>query len=1008
MQNVPESLKSKFREKGTIKRGYIKVVPLNDTEEEIIFTDKDIKDFTILDDIYTPDTGIIGSIIAKQIEVNLYKEPTIDLVNREIEAYIGVYGEDTYIPMGTFIIQKPEDNKSNDKTYFLGFNDMIKFNLPYEDTLVYPCTIKDVLKAICEQCEVLYDESSFDTLVNIDFVVENNQFVLNETCREVLQAIAQITGTYAKINEEKKLVLSLPRKNLISSNINSWENGHWSFGSGRKEDYNGRMRYKNLIPIIPGSTIYYSNDYGYGNLIIRTYNKDGTMARALGDRGISGNLRTTSTEYYISVSMYDRTNGGNSVRERFKLAIPYISITMDSSFNETYNSSDYTSDINVNQSYGGSLGVNRLVIDMSVVTGEEIYREDTTMQETDGVQEIRISDNPFLYTEAKRTQAIENLWLQVKGLKYVDFDMKVKTSRPYQDTGDYINIVLPSGESVETILLTHEISYNGTLNSQMKAVAPTETETKYKYVTETQKILTRTEIIVDKSIGEIRSEVELLGDDLNTKMSSITQNLDSITQRVNRFTDFTRTISSLNEKTGIIAPRVVTEDALPTTILGLTIFAENIASGIYPSTTLYSSKTLYPQKAGNKYTLFIASDNAETQYKEYEFTFVSPLKEYNGTHDLIVIEFDQEKGTCSIKVHRYIKKIGNVYTIYDTPIIETISEDTPITLFEGTNYVRLKVDDEFVNWRFDLTYIYGNELNKYYATKIETSSMIKLSEDEIMLQVSRDLGGKADSDKLISLINLSPEEILIQSNKLKLEGYTTINGGFTIDEQGNASISNGAVIINSEGIQMADGTSIVGGKGMMTNLEFVGRSNMTDTMSGNFGQLGFRVNSMNSSNFRAKITIDAYVPMNFTVTKAYVVISHFPMQVNYQQQNKGTGYARDIKIYKENTSSIYRTWNIDSMFFDTDSSTAGEIENAINTSTKSWTPNNELGTVDTLITQDISKSINRGNNRIIIQSSRSIPAYNSGYNNEGTIECALLTGMASATLEIYGFLNFEN
>lgn len=47
---------------------------------------------------------------------------------------------------------------------------------------------------------------------------------------------------------------------------------------------------------------------------------------------------------------------------------------------------------------------------------------------------------------------------------------------------------------------------------------------------------------------------------------------------------------------------------------------------------------------------------------------------------------------------------------------------------------------------------------------------------------------KVDKDSIISSINLSPEEISIQSSKIKLEGYTSINNAFSIDEYGNAKI----------------------------------------------------------------------------------------------------------------------------------------------------------------------------------------------------------------------------
>ena len=175
MYEISQEYKDKLNQRGIVKKGYLNLI---NNSKITKYTESDIKSFTILDDIYTPDEGIVGSVIAKQIEGYLFKAPNTTLIDKEIEAYIGVSGEEEYIPMGRFIIQKPEDNKITDKAYFIGLDYMVKFNLSYEDKLVYPCTLKDVLEAICEQCEVTLGSTSF---TNDNFIVENNQFVAGES-----------------------------------------------------------------------------------------------------------------------------------------------------------------------------------------------------------------------------------------------------------------------------------------------------------------------------------------------------------------------------------------------------------------------------------------------------------------------------------------------------------------------------------------------------------------------------------------------------------------------------------------------------------------------------------------------------------------------------------------------------------------------------------------------------------------------------------------------------------
>ena len=65
---------------------------------------------------------------------------------------------------------------------------------------------------------------------------------------------------------------------------------------------------------------------------------------------------------------------------------------------------------------------------------------------------------------------------------------------------------------------------------------------------------------------------------------------------------------------------------------------------------------------------------------------------------------------------------------------------------------------------------------------------------------------KVDKDGVISAINLTPEEAKIKSGKISLEGYTTINGGFIVDEKGNATMNNAK--INGGNIELVDNDDV--------------------------------------------------------------------------------------------------------------------------------------------------------------------------------------------------------
>lgn len=450
MYTVTDQEKEAYKQNGSVKRGYISVVPLSEYEEEVKLDDVNyIKSFTILDDIYTPDQGVVGSVISKQLSLELftpvimqdfpitYEEVNselkyndldtetysdyadvkvskrIDLVNREVKVYIGIQiqneskTEIKYIPFGTYIIQKPENGVLSDTTKFDAFDYMIKFNKTFEDTLTYPCTVKDLYLAICEQCGVT---SGTDVFVNDDFQIENNQFVAGEKCRDVLKAITQISGTYARIGRDDKLYL-----NFFDENTNV----------------------------------------------------------------------------------------------------------------EVFDNHGYMQDIKVNQKFGP---VNRLVLRMSQVEGENVVRQDDSSIEQIGLKELVISDNPFTYTQEKREQAISELWEKLKGFEYTDFETK-SVPRPYLDCGDKLLIQNADATQFYTYLMSHELVFNGGLTGTMSATADTETETKYAFQPELIERVKHTEFVVDKANQTITSIVETQGEQ-QSEITRIKQALNNISADV--------------------------------------------------------------------------------------------------------------------------------------------------------------------------------------------------------------------------------------------------------------------------------------------------------------------------------------------------------------------------------------------------------------------------------------------------------------------------------------------
>lgn len=889
MYIVTDEEKQSYKSSGTIKRGYISIVPLSNEEEIILDDENNIKDFTILDEVYTSGYGILGSVISKQITLNLFKEPDIDLTDREIKAYIGTTvienGQEVvkYVPYGTYIVQKPENEELTDKTSLEALDYMIKFNKTYKDTLTYPCTLKDVYNSICEQCGVISGTSEFP---NQNFSVEDNQFVANETCREVLVNIAQLAGAYARIDRDNKLYLKF-------------------FSSENTEE-----------------------------------------------------------------------------------------ITTD----------DYKRDIKINNVYGP---INKLTLNMSQVEGESVSVEDTDSIDTIGVKELIISDNYFLYTQEKREKAINAIWNVVHNFRYVDFEANVEKARPYLDAGDSIKILSEDGTEHYTYLLSNEIIFDGGLNEKISATADTETETKYSMVPEISNKLKHTEILVDKANQQIQEIVEEQ-DSFSKKLSSTTMKVNEVETKVLGIYDFTKLVKGNNQ--------IILEDALDTNILDLKIYAENI-KGLYPKKTLFPSKNLFSSKGGSAITVVVSKVSKGTEFplifpksslfpkptlrsrsnpaikKEYKINLPKPLLSYGSTQDLLEIYYDENIGMCVAKTVRYLKKVGNNIVILSKPEEEIITY-LNLKLNKGKNYIYLK---NIYNWKLEANYIFNTELNKYYATKVESYTKIKETEDTINLEVSK----KVNNDEIISAINLSPEKIEINANKINFNGAVSANENFKILEDGSMQAKNGTF---SGDIYLGDGGKVLGGNGLYTNLQFNSTSISTSSSQGfgGFTYTGFQTDEMNNKIAKVPTCIDAYIPKTFTISSAYITISHIPLDVFTLSGSAGKGNVKNIKIYSSNVENIDSiTWNILSSYIPPDIVSGTEIPNSFEGTNNSYTPKNNGSSV--MLSKDISSSIKKGSNRILIQSSDSAPTYSNDYNTNAK-NCALQSGFIFAQLNVFGYI----
>ena len=810
---------------GKITRAYLKVLATDTLPEIIIDENNYLKDFTFEDFRYVPDEGFIGGTVAKSITGNFNNiDNFFSIQDREFELYLGVDLEDEtteYIKYGTFIVQKPEDDQVTDNTSFEALDYMIKLNLPWEDRMTYPCTLKQLFDDLVEQSGL---KTKVTTFLNENFIVENNQFEEGTTRRDVLKAIAQVAFNWARIDEDDDIVMDFNKDNEVIENLTI--DNYYNFSKQEKYGPVNVIILKNSQ--VEGENVTIKDEEsinaGKGK---NKFNKD-NMKYTEGYYLDKNNNEVVDEQWqytdYIKVDSYNITLSkvsdelpaicGYDENKNFIIGAQYKNqsiVTLNSNqkikyirfsvkkdwltFKENYHTLNFPIFIG-DYPYIGKIQLE-----------ENAYATDFEEFIPNGETELVISDNPFAYNQAKRAELIEagrNLF----GLTYTPMSMDM-IGYIYLNCKDKISTINLNNEEFETYLFNHTIEYNGVVSDSMESPAMTKTETKYQFTSDMIKALKRTEILVDKANQQIQQIVEEQTN-FSKKVSNLTVGLNSITSEVHNFYEFTKEVSGINE--------ILLEDALNMDILKFEAKAKTIR-GIYPRQDLYPSPNLYPKKGGTTITLVFGRTSRDVvpepilpsktlypsstlyprsngYYKsEFQFYVKNPLRNYLNLNDRFIVELDQEKGICIAKVVRYIdvNELGE-YIVLDTPQ-EEIIEEKHLPLFEGNNYVYIK---EVRDWDISATYVFNNELNKDYALRVETNSKIKTVADEINLEVSK----KVNQDEIIASINLSPEEIKILAKNLQLEGFTSINGNFTIDEEGNMICNNatikGTTIANGE------------------------------------------------------------------------------------------------------------------------------------------------------------------------------------------------------------------
>ena len=162
------------------------------------------------DDCYE-EGNIFGTAIARCLEFEI--ENSVNLEGKEVQYYTGVIidGIIKWIELGNFIVQSVEPNDTTNINKVTAMDYMLKTNVEFQKNLNYSSgqiTLLNEAREACRQAGLTLGTTDF---VNNDFIVDSFQFDDGVLIRQVIQAIAQLSGSFAKIKSDNKLYFITPQ-----------------------------------------------------------------------------------------------------------------------------------------------------------------------------------------------------------------------------------------------------------------------------------------------------------------------------------------------------------------------------------------------------------------------------------------------------------------------------------------------------------------------------------------------------------------------------------------------------------------------------------------------------------------------------------------------------------------------------------------------------------------------------------------------------------------------------
>lgn len=260
-----------------------------------------------------------------------------------------------------------------------------------------------------------------------------------------------------------------------------------------------------------------------------------------------GTSEFTNSSVVIDEKKYDGTYTFRSVLEEIgqvaggKIAFKdddILYVLYPTETNETIDESNLKT-LTIGKKYGP---VNSLVI-ARTPQEDNIYRQDEESILENGVIEVKIENNQLM--DSHREDFIDNLFDRLKGLTFYTYELE-SYGIGYLELYDLFTIKTHDNEEYSCLFLYDNLEITQGLTENTKAELPEETETNYKVASESDRVLNKTILQVDKQDQEIRSLITKTTE-IDGSMNELSGNYDNLTQRVEQTMNATEIETLISE-----------------------------------------------------------------------------------------------------------------------------------------------------------------------------------------------------------------------------------------------------------------------------------------------------------------------------------------------------------------------------------------------------------------------------------------------------------------------------